>query len=88
MSDEDRIILQKGAGPENMVGMDMAHHHIFNRKLGCLGDRSAQAFAVSEAAAGIGDEHRLAPNDKAGVGDGIVVGERRIFVNAAPDVDA
>ena len=28
------------------------------------------------------------PNDKSGVGDGIVVGERRIFVNAAPNMDA
>jgi hypothetical protein len=66
----------------------MAHHHISDRRLRLLPDRRAQVFAISEAAAGIGDEDAIAADDEAYVGDGVVIGRARVFVDAAADVDA
>ena len=88
MADEDRAILQESARPEDVVGMDMAHHHIFDRRIGLLPDRRAQIFAIREAAARVGDEDALASNDEADVGDGVVIGGARVLIDAAADMDA
>ena len=66
----------------------MAHGDIADRQIGLLPDGSAQPLAIGQAAAGVGDQHRLAPDDETDIGDGIVIAGAGILIDAAPDMEA
>src|SRR5437879_1341681 len=65
VTEQPRGVPAKGAGAEDVVGMDMADGDIADRQIRLLPDGSAQPLAIGQAAAGIGHQHRLAPDDEA-----------------------
>ncbi len=82
------FVFEEGSCAEDMVGVDMGQHYVANRQLRCFADGCAQILAVEQAAAGVHDADGFAAYDEADVGDGVVVGCGRIFVQAAAEVDA
>lgn len=89
MANEDRIVGKKGARAKNMVRVDMAHDHIFDRQVCGGGDRGATVpGAIGKAAARIGHEHRVTANDKADIRNGVRVGAACVLVVAPADKNA
>ena len=62
-------VVEERRGAEGMVRVDVADDDVPDRPVGAGADLGAQPGAVGEAAAGVGDEHRVAADHEADVGD-------------------
>jgi hypothetical protein len=69
LPDEARVLGSEGRVAEHVVGMHVRVDHVADRKRGPGSHRSEQPAAGSQATAGVDDRHRLAPDDKADIGD-------------------
>src|SRR5262249_54069692 len=85
MADEIGVIIAKGRGAEDMVGMDMRQDHIADPPVGSPADRRAQRRSFFEAATRIDDGDGIAADDKADVRDRVTV--RRIGLLMCPAVN-
>ncbi len=85
--DKDRLVRKESAGAENMVRMDVAKQHVAYRSWGRGADGGAHRKTIGEAAAGVSDQDGIVANDKADIGNGVLVGFARVLITSAPDVD-
>jgi hypothetical protein len=82
------VVLFECGRAEDVVGVDVGHHHVLDRELGFLANGGAQTLAVNAASARVDDRHGVTPDDEADVGYGVGVFGRRVFIHAASHVDA
>src|SRR5579863_5128997 len=73
---------------EDMVGVDVGHHHVFDRELGFLTNGGAQTLAVDATSARVDDRHGVMADYEADVGQGVFVFGGCVFIQATPNVDA
>ncbi len=88
MADELGMVLLEDAGAEDVVGVNVGHHHIADWDARDARDVGPQALAVLEAPAGVNHGDGVPAYDEADVGDGVVVGCGSVFVQAATDEDS
>ena len=88
VADEGRPVRGKGGRAETMIGVTMGQDHMADRLVRALRDLGAQPLTIRETPAGVGDEHAVAADDEADIGDAVVVLRRRLLMRAAADEDA
>src|SRR5690606_24984623 len=73
MADDVRLVFLECGGSETVVGVHVGHYDMPDGFFRALPDLRPQPPSVSKAAAGIGYENRIPPDDEADVSDTIVV---------------
>jgi hypothetical protein len=87
VTDKLRLVDLERGRSKNVIGVDVGHHHVFDRELSCFPNRGAQPLAVDQASARVDDRHRVAADDEADVGYGVFVLRRHVFIHATTNVN-
>src|SRR5690606_20025507 len=88
MAYEFGLLSGKGCSAEAMVGMNMGHYDVTDRLGRAASDFRMKPPAIRRAASRIDDEHAVAPDDEADIGNATLVGCCRLLVRRLANEDA
>jgi hypothetical protein len=78
------VVLLECRRAEDVIGVDVGHHHVFDRELGFPAYGGSQAFPVNAASARVEDRYCITADDEPDVGYGVFVFWGGVCVQAAP----
>src|SRR6516165_3862883 len=87
MSDEIGMVVAKGSGAENMIGMDMGQDHIPDRTVGARLDCRMQFVSLFGTPARIDHRYSVVSDNEADIGDLICICWRGLGVNTVVHKD-